>query len=151
MAGPQVTDAELVEAFIGQEDRYAHSGLKLGDYFSRTAFDLVFRYGSVLQRSAVRQALIAYISLPAINHLSASSVRHNTFEKHLDNLLVYVLRTIAADGNIARYDRDIASLLVETAGDRPRVPIARSDSDRVADMNATFRQLEHELKKALRS
>ena len=77
-------------------------------------------------------------------------MRHNTFEKHLDNLLVYVLRTIAADGNVARYDRDIASLLVETAGDRPRVPIARSDNDRVADMDATFRQLEHELKKALR-
>ena len=43
--------------------------------------------------------------------------------------------------------RDIASLLVETAGDRPRVPIARSDNDRVADMDATFRQLEHELKR----
>ena len=148
MAVPQVSDADLVEAFIGQEDRYAHSGLKLGDCFSRTAFDLVFRYGSVLQRSAVRQALIAYISLPAVNDLSARSVRHNTFEKHLDNLLVYVLRTIAADGNVPRYDRDIASLLVETAEDRPRV--ARSDNDRVADMDATFRQLEHELKKALR-
>jgi hypothetical protein len=95
MAVPQVPDAELVEAFIGQEDRYAHSGLKLGDCISRTAFDLVFRYGSVLQRSAVRQALIACISLPAINHLSSRSVRHNTFEKHLDNLLVHVLRTIA--------------------------------------------------------
>jgi hypothetical protein len=59
MAVPQVSDAELVEAFIGQADRYTRSGLKLGDCFSRTALDLVFRYGSVLQRSAVRQALIA--------------------------------------------------------------------------------------------
>ena len=150
MAVPQVPDAELVEAFIGQADRYTRSGLKLGDCFSRTALDLVFRYGSVLQRSAVRQALIAYISLPDVNQLSARSVRHNTFEKHLDNLLVHVLSTIAADGTVARYDRDIASLLVETAGDRPRVPIARSDDDREADMNATLRQLEHELKKALR-
>jgi hypothetical protein len=120
MAGPQVTDADLVETFIGQADRSTHSGLKLRDCFSRTAFDLVFRYGSVLQRSAVRQALIACISLPAINHLSSRSVRHNTFEKHLDNLLAHVLSTIAADGTVARYDRDIASLLVETAADRPR-------------------------------
>jgi len=150
MAVPQVSDADLVEAFIGQADRHTHSGLKLGHCSSRTAFDLVFRYGSVLQRSAVRQALIAYISLPAVNDLSARSVRHNTFEKHLDNLLAHVLSTIAADGTVARYDRDIASLLVETAGDRPRVPIARSDDDREADMNATLRQLEHELKKALR-
>jgi hypothetical protein len=63
MAGPQVTDAELVETFIRQADRYTHSGLRLRDCFSRTAFDLVFGYGSVLQRSAVRQALIACISL----------------------------------------------------------------------------------------
>ena len=95
MAVPQVSDAELVEAFIGQADRYTHSGLKLRDCFSRTAFDLVFRYGSVLQRSAVRQALIACISLPAVDHLPAPSVRHITFEKHLDSLLVHVLRTIA--------------------------------------------------------
>ena len=93
----------------------------------------------------------SYISLPDVNQLSARSVRHNTFGKHLDNLLVHVLRTVAADGTVARYDRDISSLLVETAGDRPRVPIARSDDDREADMNATLRQLEHELKKALRS
>jgi hypothetical protein len=68
MADPQVLDADLVGTFIGQADRYTHSGLKLRDCFSRTAFDLAFRYGSVLQRSAVRQALIACISLPAIDH-----------------------------------------------------------------------------------
>ena len=55
MAGPQVSDAELVETFIGQSDRYTHSGLRLRDCFSRTVFDLGFRYGSVLQRSAVRE------------------------------------------------------------------------------------------------
>jgi hypothetical protein len=90
MAGPQVTDAELVEAFIRQADRYTHSALRLRDCFSRTAFDPVFGYGSVLQRSAVRQALIACISLSAVDHLSATSARHITLEKHLDNLLVHV-------------------------------------------------------------
>jgi hypothetical protein len=149
MAVPQVSDAELVEAFIGQADRYTHSGLKLRDCFSRTAFDLVFRYGSVLQRSAVRQALIACISLPAIDHLSATSVRHITFERHLDNLLVHVLRTIGADGTVASYDRDIANLLVET--DRTRAPIVRDKNDQhaMADMDATVRQLEQRLKKVL--
>jgi hypothetical protein len=147
MAGPQVSDAELVEAFIGQADRYTHSGLKLRDCFSRTAFDLVFRYGSVLQRSAVRQALIACISLPAIDHLPATSVRHITFERHLDNLLVHVLRTIAADGTVASDDRDIANVLVET--DRTRAPIVRDKKDQhpMADIDATVRQLEQQLKK----
>jgi hypothetical protein len=116
---PGCVECERRRKPIGQADRHTHSGLKLGDCFSRTAFDLVFRYGSVLQRSAVRQALIAYISLPAVNHLSARSVRHNTFEKHLDNLLVHVLSTIAADGTVARYDRDIASLLVEPTASGP--------------------------------
>ena len=151
MAGPQVTDADLVETFIGQADRYTHSGLKLRDCFSRTAFDLVFRYGSVLQRSAVRQALIACNSLPAIDHLSATSVRHITFEGHLDNLLVHVLRTIAADGTVASYDRAIANLLVETAADRTRAPIVREKNDHyaMADIDATVRQLEQQLKKVL--
>jgi hypothetical protein len=80
MAGPQVIDADLVETFIGQADRSTHSGLKLRDCFSRTAFDLVFRYGSVLQKSSVRHALLACLSLPAVDHLSAPSVRHATFE-----------------------------------------------------------------------
>jgi hypothetical protein len=151
MAVPPVSDAELVEAFIGQADRYTHSGLKLRDCFSRTAFDLVFRYGSVLQRSAVRQALIACMSLPAVDHLSAISVRHITFEKHLDNLLVHALRTIAADSTVASYDRDIADLLVETAADRTRPPIVRDKNDQhaMADIDATLRQLEQQLKKAL--
>jgi hypothetical protein len=34
-----VSDAELVETFIGQAGRYTHSRLKLRDCFSRTAFD----------------------------------------------------------------------------------------------------------------
>ena len=151
MAGPQVTDADLVETFIGQADRSTHSGLKLRDCFSRTAFDLVFRYGSVLQKSAVRHALVACLSLPAVDHLSAPSVRHATFEKHLDNLLVHALRTIAADGTVARYDRDIANLLVETAADRTRAPTVRHKNDQhaEADIDATVRQLEQQLKKVL--
>ena len=151
MAGPKVTDADLVEAFIGQADRNTHSGLRLRDCFSRTAFDLVFQYGSVLQISAVRQALIACISLPAADHPPAPSVRHMTFEKHLDNLLVHVLRTIAADVTVASYDRDIANLLVETAADRTRAPAVRHKNDQhaEADIDATGRHLEQQLKKVL--
>jgi hypothetical protein len=150
MAVPQVSDAELVETFIGQADRYTHFGLKLRDCFSRTAFDLVFGYGSVLQKSAVRQALIACISLPAIDHPSATSVRHVTFERHLDNLLVHVLRTIAADGTVASYNRDIANLLVETAADRTRAMVKdKNDQPAMADIDATVRQLEQQLKKVL--
>jgi hypothetical protein len=151
MAGPQVTDADLVETFIDQADRNTHSGINLRNCFSRTAFDLVFRYGSVLQKSAVRQALIACISLPAVDHLSTPSVRHIIFEKHLDNLLVHALRTIAADGTVARYDRDIANLLVETAADRTKAPMAKDQNDQSAkaDIDATVRQLEQQLKKVL--
>jgi hypothetical protein len=151
MAVPRLSDAELVETFIGQADRETHSGLKLRDCFSRTAFDLVFGYGSVLQRSAVRQALIACISLPTVDHRSAISVRYITFERHLDNLLVHVLRTIAADGTVASYDRAIAKLLVETAADRTRAPIVREKNDQyaMADIDATVRQLEQQLKKVL--
>ena len=151
MVVPQVSDAELVETFIGQADRYTHSGLKLRDCFSRTAFDLVFGYGLVLQRSAVRQALIACTSLAVVDHRSAISVRHMTFEKHLDNLLVHVLRTIASDSTVASYDRDIANLLVETAADRKRTPIVRDKNDQSAkaDIDATVRELEQQLKKVL--
>jgi hypothetical protein len=111
----------------------------------------VFGYGSVLQKSAVRQALIACILLPAIDHPSATSVRHVTFERHLDNLLVHVLRTIAADGTVASYDRDIANLLVETAADRTRPPIVRDKNDQhaMADIDGIVRQLEQQLKKVL--
>ena len=151
MAGPKVTDADLVETFIGQADRNTHSGLKLRDCFSRTAFDLVFQYGSVLQISAVRQALIACILLPAVDHPLAPSVRHMTFEKHLDNLLVHVLRTIASDSTVASYDRDIANLLVETAADRTRAPMLKDKNGQhvEADIDATVRQLEQQLKKVL--
>jgi hypothetical protein len=151
MAGPEVPDAELVETFIGQADRYTHSGLKLRNCFSRTAFDLVFRYGSVLQISAVRQALIACISVPAVDHLTAPSVRHMTFEKHLGNLLVHILRTIASDGTVASYDRDIANLLVETAAAQKRTPIVtdKKDQEAPADIDAIMRQLDQQLKKVL--
>jgi hypothetical protein len=58
----QVTDAELVEAFLGQDDRRTYSGKMLSDCFSPTQFDLAFQYGSVVQRSAIRHALIACLS-----------------------------------------------------------------------------------------
>ena len=147
MAVPQVPDAELVETFIGQADRYTHSGFKLRNCFSRTAS----QYGSVLQISAVRQALIACILLPAVDHPLAPSVRHMTFEKHLDNLLVHVLRTIASDSTVASYDRDIANLLVETAADRKRTPIVtdKKDQEAAADIDTITRQLDQQLKKVL--
>jgi hypothetical protein len=73
MAGPKVTDADLVETFIGQADRNTHSGLKLRDCFSRTAFDLVFQYGSVLQISAVRQTIVSLPSLLIVFSLCSAA------------------------------------------------------------------------------
>jgi hypothetical protein len=69
----------------------------------------------------------------------------------LDNLLGHALRTIAADGAVARYDRDIANLLVETAADRTRAPMLKDKNDQhvEADIDATVRQLEQQLKKVL--
>jgi DNA invertase Pin-like site-specific DNA recombinase len=57
MAVPQASDLELFEKFLGQPDRYTHSNLKLSEGFSRVAFELVFEYGSTLQKSAVRDAI----------------------------------------------------------------------------------------------
>jgi hypothetical protein len=68
MAVPQASDLELSEKFLGQSDRYTHSNPKPSEGFSRVAFELVFEYGSNLQKSAVRQALIACVSLPAGAH-----------------------------------------------------------------------------------
>ena len=74
-----------------------------------------------------------------------------TFEKHLDNLLVHVLRTIAADGTVASYDRDIANLLVETAAARKRTPIVtdKQDQEATADIDTIMRQLDQQLKEVL--
>jgi hypothetical protein len=62
-----------------------------------------------------------------------------------------VLRSIAADSTVASYDRDIANLLVETAADRARAPIVRDKNDQhaIADIDATVRHLEQQLKKVL--
>jgi hypothetical protein len=64
--------------------------------------------------------------------MSAASLRHISFEKHLDNLLIHVSRTVAADGAIASYDRGIANPLVETAEDRMRAPTVRGENDQNA-------------------
>jgi hypothetical protein len=126
------------------------AGLKFRDCFSPTAFELVFTYATILQKSAARQALIACILLPAIDPLSDTSVRHITFETHLDNLLLHVLKTIADDRKVPDADRDIAKVLVEIASDRTQAPTARREDDRrvVTDIDAMIRQLEQELKKA---
>jgi hypothetical protein len=86
-----------------------------------------------------------------VDHPLAPSVRPMTFEKHLDNLLVHVLRTIASDSTVASYDRDIANLLVETAADRKRTPIVtdKKDQEATADIDTITRQLDHQLKKVL--
>jgi hypothetical protein len=41
--------------------------LKLSEAFSWEAFELVFNNGTVVQKCAVRQALLACISLPAVD------------------------------------------------------------------------------------
>ena len=150
MAVPQASDLELIEQFLGQSDRYTHSNLKLSEGFSRVAFELVFEYGSNLQKSAVRQALIACVSLPAVGAHSFTPVRNITFEKHLSNLLVHVLKAIADDKAVASYDRDIAMLLAETGLGRPSATRAREMGDRhpALDTEAIVRQLERQLRQA---
>ena len=115
MATYRPSEAELVEAFLGQADRYTHSGLKLSDCFSWEAFALVFNYGTVLQKSALRQALLACISLPHVDTEFATPIRHITFEKHLNNWLVHALRIIADDSNVDNSDRRMAKVLAESA------------------------------------
>src|SRR5262245_43274790 len=105
-------DEELVDAFLSQDDRYTHSDLLLSDCFSQNHFDLVFAYGTVVQKSAVRQALIACLSLPSFDPMLGLPARNATFEKHLENLLLYALRSIVADRSVARDDRMLANQLL---------------------------------------
>jgi hypothetical protein len=114
----QPTDSELLDAFFGQDDRLTHSGMMLSDCFSPTQFDLVFEYGTVMQRSAVRQALIACLSLPAVTPGAETPPRIATFEKHLENLLLHALRSITADEWVPRPERVAANLLIEAAAIR---------------------------------
>ena len=120
----RVTDAELVEAFLGQADRCTHSGQMLGDCFSASQFDLAFQYGSVAQRSAIRHALIACLSLPAPDPCADLPVRYATFEKHLENLLLHTLKSVAGDMQVARPERVAANLLVEAAWFRNNFEVA---------------------------
>jgi len=143
----EAVDLELVETFLGQADRYTHSNLKLSEAFSRVAFGLAFEYGSNLQKCAVRQALKACVSLPTISPQSSTPVRHVTFEKHLSNLLVHVLKTIADDGAIPGYDRDIARLLVEIRLGQLYAPKLERVDDYHAPIETTVFQLEQQLRK----
>jgi hypothetical protein len=120
----RLTDADLVKAFLNQEDRPTHSGRMLGDCFSKGQFELAFEYGSVVQRSAIRHALIACLTLPPHESSARASVRHATFEKHLENLLVHALRSIAADQHVARPERVAADLLVEATRLRSSFQVA---------------------------
>jgi hypothetical protein len=150
MAVPQASDLELIEKFLGQSDRHTHSNLKLSEGFSRVAFELVFEYGSNLQKSAIRQALIACVSLPAVSAHSSTPVRNITFERHLSNLLVHVLKAVGDDKAVASYDRDIAMLLAETGLGRPSATRTREMGDRhpALDTEAIVRQLERQLRQA---
>jgi hypothetical protein len=149
MAGQQ-REIELVAAFLNQPDRYTHSGLRFSDCFPRTAFELVFEYGTVLQRSAVRQALMACISLPAVGPGIDPSVRHITFEKHLSNLLLHTLRNIAVDNGVDVSDRHLAQLLIDVSDVRPHSSVASEKGDEHADIDgvAIVQQLERALQKA---
>ena len=124
-------DPELVEAFLSQEDRRTHSGLMLSDCFSYAGFELVFEYGTVVQRSAVRQGLIACLSLPSFDPRSEPPARNTTFEKHLENLLLHAWRSIADDERIRHEDRAAAALLLDTAMRRrePREPAHMDESE----------------------
>ena len=130
MATYRPSEAELVEAFLGQADRYTHSGLKLSDCFSWEAFALVFNHGTVLQRSAVRQALLACISLPHVDSESATPVRHITFEKHLNNWLLHIFRIIADDSKVDNSDRRMAKVLAESASRGTQTIVARDEVNR---------------------
>ncbi len=111
-------DLELVEAFLSQEDRRTHSGLMLSDCFSYAGFELVFEYGTVVQRSAVRQGLIACLSLPSFDPRAEPPARNTTFEKHLENLLLHVWRSIADDERIRHEDRAAAGVLLDAVSRR---------------------------------
>jgi len=151
MAALEALDLELVETFLGQADRYTHSNLKLKEAFSRVALGLVFDHGSNLQKCAVRQALKACVSLPTVSPQSSTPVRHVTFEKHLSNLLVHVLKTIADDVATAGYDRDIARLLVETRLGQLYAPKLERVDDHHAPVDTIVFQLEQQLRKAVSS
>ena len=146
----QASDSELVAAFLSRPDRYTHSGLRLSDCFPRSVFELVFEYGTVLQRSAVRQALMACISLPAVGPGDHASVRQITFEKHLSNLLLYTLRSIAVDGSVDVSDRHLAELFIDVSDVRPQSSVASEKDDEHADIDsvAIVQQLERALQKA---
>ena len=142
MADYRSSDVELVEAFLGQPDRHTHSGLRLSEGFSWEAFALVFNYGTVLQRSAVRQALLACISLPAVDSRFATPVRHITWEKHLNKWLIHVLGNIADDINVDSSDRRMAEVLVESASPGTQTTVPRDEADRhpARDTDVPLRQ-----------
>jgi hypothetical protein len=146
MAAQQPSN-ELVAAFLNQPDRYTYSGRRLSDCFPWTAFELVFEYGTVLQRSAVRQALIACISLPAVSPGDHASVRHITFEKHLSNLLLHTLKNIAVDNSVDVSDQHLAELLIDVSDVRPQSPVVSEKGDEHADIDsvAIVQQLERAL------
>jgi len=157
------SDEELVEAFLGQADRYTHSGLRLSEVFSWEGFELVINDGTVLQRSAVRQALLACISLPSVDPDFPPPVRHTTREKHLHNWLLHVLKRIAEDPNVDSSDRRMAHAIVQAVSpgaptritkekvqpliaEAPEVPV-KPESD--GDLNINLQgQIEQALKEA---
>jgi hypothetical protein len=125
MSDYRPSDEELARAFLAQPDRYAHSGLKLTDCFSWLAFDLVFTHGTAMQRSAVRQGLIACLSLPSLDAPFTTPLRHMTMEKHLHNWLLHGVRIISYDSKVEASDRRIARHLVETGMVQAETTFAR--------------------------
>jgi hypothetical protein len=148
MADYRPSDVELVEAFLGQADRYTHSGLELSDCFSWEAFALVFTCGTVLQRSAVRQALLACISLPAVDSRFATPVRHITLEKHLSNWLLHVLTIIADDPSVDSSDRRMARAIVETASPETQITTVARDEANLRPATETEAPLQQHFEQA---
>jgi hypothetical protein len=143
MATYRSYEAELVDAFLGQAARYTRSGLTLSDCFSWEAFALVFKYGTVLQRSAVRQALLACISLPPVDSESTTPIRHITFEKHLNNWLLHVLRIIADESNVDNSDRHMAKVFVESASRGTQTIVERDAVNRHLNTDADMPLEQH--------
>jgi hypothetical protein len=98
----------------------------------------------------VRQALMACISLPAVGPGDHASVRQITFEKHLSNLLLHTLRSIAVDGSVDVSDRHLAELFIDASDVRPQSSVASEKDDEHADMDsvAIVQELERALQKA---
>jgi hypothetical protein len=103
MTEPEHDDVKLVDRFLDQPNRNTYS------CFSWANFALVFDYGTTVQKCAVRQALLSCLALPQVDTGSAISARHLTFERHLHNWVLHILKRVARDHSVPIADRRLAA------------------------------------------